>query len=130
MDGIARVSSAMTPSMAPFVYPEGSLLGEDEEEEHHRHPGRRQGQAEALDPDTAKPLMELSYDKLVYAVGTKTGTFGVPGVREYCYMLKVGGREEAAGGIWGSRPREGSISKSWFWYLLVRYGIFWYRRSG
>ncbi|CBN78336.1 NADH dehydrogenase (ubiquinone) [Ectocarpus siliculosus] len=38
--------------------------------------------------DDAKPLMELSYDKLVYAVGTKTGTFGVPGVRENCYMLK------------------------------------------
>ncbi|CAM9357939.1 unnamed protein product [Ectocarpus fasciculatus] len=38
--------------------------------------------------DEAKPLMELSYDKLVYAVGTKTGTFGVPGVRENCYMLK------------------------------------------
>lgn len=44
---------------------------------------------EPLTPDEAKPLMELSYDKLVYAVGTKTGTFGVPGVREHCYMLKV-----------------------------------------
>ena len=43
-----------------------------------------------VDPDSARPLMELSYDKLVYAIGTKTGTFGVPGVREYCYMLKVG----------------------------------------
>ncbi|CAM9093564.1 unnamed protein product [Ascophyllum nodosum] len=41
-----------------------------------------------VDPDSARPLMELSYDKLVYAIGTKTGTFGVPGVREYCYMLK------------------------------------------
>ncbi|CAN0520571.1 unnamed protein product, partial [Laminaria digitata] len=43
-----------------------------------------------IDPEQARPLMELSYDKLVYAVGTKTGTFGVPGVRENCYMLKVG----------------------------------------
>jgi hypothetical protein len=24
----------------------------------------------------------------VYAVGSKTGTFGVPGVREHCYFLK------------------------------------------
>lgn len=47
--------------------------------------------------DEAKPLMELSYDKLVYAVGTKTGTFGVPGVRENCYMLKV--RVEGGGGV-------------------------------
>lgn len=43
----------------------------------------------AVDPDQARPIMELSYDKLVYAVGTKTGTFGVKGVEEYCYMLKV-----------------------------------------
>jgi hypothetical protein len=25
----------------------------------------------------------------VYSVGSKTGTFGVPGVREHCYFLKV-----------------------------------------
>eukprot|EP00957_Ditylum_brightwellii_P043852 3325251-Ditylum_brightwellii.AAC.1 len=31
---------------------------------------------------------ELNYDKLVYAVGAQTNTFGIPGVREYCCFLK------------------------------------------
>lgn len=30
----------------------------------------------------------VSYDKLVIAVGGVTNTFGIPGVNEYCYMLK------------------------------------------
>lgn len=68
-------ASAMAPSMTPMVF--GGGLQRD---------GEGRG---GLDPDEARPLMELSYDKLVYAVGTKSGTFGVPGVREYCYMLKV-----------------------------------------
>ncbi|CAM9349280.1 unnamed protein product, partial [Choristocarpus tenellus] len=39
-------------------------------------------------PKENSSLMHLKYDKLVYAVGTKTGTFGVKGVKEHCYMLK------------------------------------------
>eukprot|EP00611_Tribonema_gayanum_P008774 TRINITY_DN183_c0_g1_i1.p1 TRINITY_DN183_c0_g1~~TRINITY_DN183_c0_g1_i1.p1 ORF type:complete len:599 (-),score=180.28 TRINITY_DN183_c0_g1_i1:874-2670(-) len=31
---------------------------------------------------------ELEYSKLVYAVGSKTGTFGIKGVLEDCYVLK------------------------------------------
>lgn len=74
VNGNRAVSSAMAPSMAPLIFPEGETSPE---------------QQRYVDPDGAKPLMELSYDKLVYSVGTKTGTFGVPGVREYCFMLKV-----------------------------------------
>lgn len=55
----------------------------------HTEHQKQQPQPQQVNPDEARPLMELSYDKLVYAVGTKTGTFGVPGVREHCYMLKV-----------------------------------------
>ena len=31
---------------------------------------------------------EVEYDKLVFAVGAQTNTFGIPGVREYCCFLK------------------------------------------
>jgi NADH dehydrogenase FAD-containing subunit len=31
----------------------------------------------------------IEYDKLVIGVGSLPGTFGVPGVRENCYFLKV-----------------------------------------
>ncbi|CAB1096256.1 unnamed protein product [Ectocarpus sp. CCAP 1310/34] len=49
---------------------------------------KREDRQRPVNPDDARLLMELSYDKLVYAIGTGTGTFGVPGVRENCYMLK------------------------------------------
>lgn len=56
---------------------------------HQSHAGKTEPPSTMIDPDLARPVMELSYDRLVYAVGTKTGTFGVPGVEEYCYMLKA-----------------------------------------
>lgn len=31
---------------------------------------------------------EVQYDKLIFAVGAQTNTFGIPGVREYCCFLK------------------------------------------
>lgn len=81
---ILESTGAVAPEMPPLMFPEG-------------HPDESATPAESklrtsdepLNPDEAKPLMELAYDKLVYSVGTKTGTFGVPGVREHCYMLKV-----------------------------------------
>lgn len=33
-------------------------------------------------------VFEIPYDYLVYAVGSKVGDFGIPGVREHCYFLK------------------------------------------
>lgn len=75
----AAAAAAEISNTAPMTYPLGAL-------------GNQQngvGDTGEVSPDSARPLMELSYDKLVYAVGTKTGTFGVPGVREHCYMLKV-----------------------------------------
>ncbi|CAM9618636.1 unnamed protein product, partial [Hapterophycus canaliculatus] len=80
---ILESAGAVAPEMPPLMFPEG-------------HPDESATPAElklraaeeTVNLDEAKPLMELSYDKLVYAVGTKTGTFGVPGVREHCYMLK------------------------------------------
>ncbi|CAM9706741.1 unnamed protein product [Chrysoparadoxa australica] len=35
-----------------------------------------------------KKDVTLSYDYLVYAAGVKAGTFGIPGVREHCEVLK------------------------------------------
>ncbi|CAM9882946.1 unnamed protein product, partial [Ectocarpus sp. 13 AM-2016] len=49
---------------------------------------KREDGQRPVKPVDARPLMKLSYNKLVYAIGTETGTFGVPGVRENCYMLK------------------------------------------
>eukprot|EP00904_Undaria_pinnatifida_P012839 jgi/Undpi1/8686/HiC_scaffold_25.g11151.m1 len=86
----ASPSFAPAPSSSsspPLTRPEVNLDQVQSQEEQ----GQGQGGSLSLkpiDPEQAKPLMELSYDKLVYAVGTKTGTFGVPGVRENCYMLK------------------------------------------
>eukprot|EP00560_Eucampia_antarctica_P006355 CAMPEP_0197825468 /NCGR_PEP_ID=MMETSP1437-20131217/2537_1 /TAXON_ID=49252 ORGANISM="Eucampia antarctica, Strain CCMP1452" /NCGR_SAMPLE_ID=MMETSP1437 /ASSEMBLY_ACC=CAM_ASM_001096 /LENGTH=598 /DNA_ID=CAMNT_0043425471 /DNA_START=83 /DNA_END=1876 /DNA_ORIENTATION=- len=31
---------------------------------------------------------DVQYDKLIFAVGAQTNTFGIPGVREYCCFLK------------------------------------------
>ena len=54
----------------------------------------------AVSLDTSNQLVEcestldsskskLSYDYLVIAVGAMPGTFGIPGVEEYTYFLKV-----------------------------------------
>lgn len=36
-----------------------------------------------------RPQFEVSYDVLVMSVGEQTATFGVPGVLEHCYFMKV-----------------------------------------
>lgn len=36
-----------------------------------------------------KPQFEVAYDAVVVSVGEQTATFGVPGVMEHCYFLKV-----------------------------------------
>ncbi len=36
-----------------------------------------------------KPQFEVAYDAVVVSVGEQTATFGVPGVTEHCYFLKV-----------------------------------------
>lgn len=38
---------------------------------------------------------ELEYDTLVMAIGEQPATFGVPGVREHCFFMKVGGVRDA-----------------------------------
>lgn len=76
LSGTASAAAGVNGEVSP------SMSGSIRSEQH-------QGGGDGADPDDAKPLMELTYDKLVYAVGTKTGTFGVPGVLEYCYMLKA-----------------------------------------
>lgn len=78
---------AVAPSMPPLLYSKGNT--DESATEGPKQPHDMQQEQKQVNPDEARPLMELSYDKLVYAVGTQTGTFGVPGVREHCYMLKV-----------------------------------------
>lgn len=85
---------------------------------HIKQPQEPEIEKGALGPDDAKPLMELTYDKLVYAVGTKTGTFGVPGVLEYCYMLKasrsINGLEQVrrkSAPVLGSNIHQGSAQQ-------------------
>ncbi len=34
--------------------------------------------------------LQVIYDIMVCAVGEMTATFGVPGVMEHCYFMKVG----------------------------------------
>ncbi|GIL85463.1 hypothetical protein Vretifemale_13975, partial [Volvox reticuliferus] len=41
----------------------------------------------ALD-DGRRPQFEIQYDKAVVAIGEQPATFGVPGVREYCFFMK------------------------------------------
>jgi hypothetical protein len=36
-----------------------------------------------------KPEFEISWDRLVMAVGEQTATFGVPGVEEHCFFMKA-----------------------------------------
>lgn len=96
---ILKSTGAVAPEMPPLLYSKGEKVGGDDGKEglqqHHtanqdqKKQKKKQQEQEEVNPDEARPLMELSYDKLVYAVGTQTGTFGVPGVREHCYMLKV-----------------------------------------
>ena len=105
---ILESAGAVAPNIPPLLFSKGDK-GETAKEGLRHHHNVQKGpkdeqqeqqpqQQQQVDPDEARPLMELSYDKLVYAVGTKTGTFGVPGVREHCYMLKVGAG--IAAGVW------------------------------
>eukprot|EP00752_Nemacystus_decipiens_P005671 g5132.t1 len=91
---ILKSAGASAAHIPPLLYAKGDKdeTAQDGLGQHHNVQKEKQlqqqQQQQQVNPDEARPLMELSYDKLVYAVGTQTGTFGVPGVREHCYMLK------------------------------------------
>jgi NADH dehydrogenase FAD-containing subunit len=79
------IREIIDPSQATFVRAMATAIDPKQKIVHCRRVG---GGSSANNNDMVDELVDIEFDRLIVTVGAQTNTFGIPGVREYCYFLK------------------------------------------